>query len=268
EKVEASGRVELDYVGGPEAIPAYNQGEAIQNGVIDMAFIAGAYYPELVPEVLVTLYSELSYEEELENGSIDYLSELHEKMNAKYVGRIAQGDLTTYTTKKVETIEDFKGLKLRATPAYHPIYNALGVDVINMEGGEIYNGLERGLIDGTGWAEYSITDIGVQEVIKYQIQPNYYKLDTSIIMNLDSWNELPEDVQEIITNASIEAYDEMGKVVEEAMIEEREELEANGVEVIELKDGEKFLEIAQEEAWKWLAERVEDIDTLKEYFTK
>lgn len=268
EKVEASGRVEIDYVGGPEAIPAYNQGEAVQNGVIDMAFIASAYYPELVPETLVTLYSELTYEEEIESGAIDYLSEMHEKMNAKYIGRIAQGDLVTYTTKKVETTEDFNGLKLRATPAYHPIYNALGVDVINMEGGEIYNGLERGLIDGTGWASYSITDLGVQEVVKYQIKPEYYKLDTSIIMNLDSWNELPEDVQEIITTASIEAYNEMGDVVEEAMKEEQKVLEEHGVETIELKDADKYLEIAQEEAWKWLGERVEDIDTLKEYFTK
>ncbi|CAM5184566.1 hypothetical protein UACE39S_01383 [Ureibacillus acetophenoni] len=36
-------RVKITYVGGPEAIPAFNQGEAIQNGSIDMSWVASSY---------------------------------------------------------------------------------------------------------------------------------------------------------------------------------------------------------------------------------
>ncbi|RKJ70257.1 hypothetical protein D7X33_23140 [Butyricicoccus sp. 1XD8-22] len=63
---ESNGRIEVEYVGGPESIPPFNQAESVQNGTIDMGWVAGSYYPDIVPEVLGISFSELSYEQELE----------------------------------------------------------------------------------------------------------------------------------------------------------------------------------------------------------
>lgn len=64
-----------------------------------MAWLPTSYYAELVPEALVANFSELTYEEEIERGSIEYLSSLHEQaLNAKLVGRSGMQKYTFYFT--------------------------------------------------------------------------------------------------------------------------------------------------------------------------
>ena len=52
DKVNAVGKgvVQIEFVGGPEAIPTFDQPEAVRTGVIDMVYGPGSYYPGLVPE--------------------------------------------------------------------------------------------------------------------------------------------------------------------------------------------------------------------------
>ena len=52
DKVNAAGEgvVRIEYVGGPEAIPTFDQPEAVRGGVIDMIYGPGSYYPGIVPE--------------------------------------------------------------------------------------------------------------------------------------------------------------------------------------------------------------------------
>ena len=44
------GVVRIEFIGGPEAIPTFDQPEAVRTGVIDIVYAPGSYYPGLVPE--------------------------------------------------------------------------------------------------------------------------------------------------------------------------------------------------------------------------
>ncbi|MET3506577.1 TRAP transporter substrate-binding protein DctP [Halalkalibacter oceani] len=270
ELVEANsdGRVKVEYVGGPEAIPAFNQGEAIATGAVDMAWVASSYYAEMVPEALVSNFTEFTYEEEIENGAIEYLSSLHEENNIKLIGRAAKGQYSIFLKEEVQSMEDFEGLRIRGTSTYLPLLNALGAVALSMPGEEIYSALERGLVDGTAWASFSITDLALQELIEYRVAPNFNTLDTLIIANLDNWNSIPEDLQTIIQDAAIESYYRMAEELDEHIEKENQLLEEAGVETINLPDGEEFQKLALDESWEWLGETVEDIAELEKYFRK
>lgn len=269
---EFGDQIEIDYVGGPESIPAFNQGEAISNNTVDMSWNASSYYSELVPEALITNFTELSYEEELERGSIEYLSGIHEeKMNAVLVGRASElpgGNYSIYLADGVEvnSMEDFEGLNIRGTATYQPILEALGAEAISMPGGEIYSSLDKGLIDGFAWAAYSVGDLGVEEMVGSQILPKFNRSDQLVIANQDFWEGLPEDIQEGIQEAVNESYYAMQEDVAELEAEEQATLEENGAELVELEDGDEFVELAKDSSWEWMSTRVDDIEALEEYF--
>jgi TRAP-type transport system periplasmic protein len=265
------GKIKIKYVGGPEAIPPFNQGEAIQNGTVDMAWVPSSYFAELIPEALVANYSELTYEEEIERGSIDYLSSLHEKaMNAKLVGRSGMQQYTIYLEgdQKVESKADLSGLRIRGTGTYLPFIESLGADAISMTGEEIYSGLEKGIIDGYGYSEPSVETLGVTELVTKKIYPLFNRTDNMIIANLESWNRLPVDIQTIITEGTIYAYNEMQKDIEKLIQKENELLESNGAEIVEVTDGEAYVQQARDASWKWLSKRVNDPEELAKYFRK
>ncbi|WP_158599083.1 TRAP transporter substrate-binding protein DctP [Planococcus salinus] len=266
----SDGRIQIEHVGGPEAIPGFNQGEAVSNGTVDMSWVFSSYYAESVPEALVSNFTELSYEEEIERGSFEYLSELHENaMNVKVLGRGAQGKYSIFLNDEVNSTEDFAGLKIRGTATYAPLLQGLGADAISMEGGEIYTALERGMIDGFAWANYSVTDLGVQELVNYQVVPDFNTNDLLILMNANTMENLPEDLQELVREAAIQSYYEMAEGVEKVIEEEHASLKETGTEFIELEDSEKFQTIALEQSWEWLNTRINsDISELEKYFRK
>lgn len=265
-------QIQIEYVGGPESIPAFNQGEAVSNNTVDMSWNASSYYSELVPEALITNFTELSYEEEIERGSIDYLSSIHEeKMNAVLVGRASElpgGNYSIYLSEGVEvnSMEDFEGLNIRGTATYQPILEALGAEAISMPGGEIYSSLDKGLIDGFAWAAYSVGDLGVEEMVGSQVLPKFNRSDQLVIANQGFWEGLPEDIQNGIREAVNESYYAMQADVEELEAKEQATLQENGAKLVELKDGEEFVQLAKDSSWEWMSTRVDDIEALEEYF--
>lgn len=264
----SGGRIEIEYIGGPESIPAPNQGEAVQNGTLDLSFNFGSYYAEMVPEVLGINYSELTYEEEIEKGTWDYMNEMHENKNMVTLGRIFPAQFGLFTTEKVESTKDLNGLKIRGSTTYVPTLEAFGAEVLNIEGGEIYSALEKGLVDGVAWATFGVTDIGIEEEIEYQILPHFNKLENIWIMNEDVFNELPENLQEILQESAIEAFYESEEVLEEDYDAEQKVLEDAGVEKITLSDEDEFLKTASDASWKWLDSKVDDPEKLENYFRK
>ena len=44
------GVIQLTYIGGPKAMPPFEVGNALKNGVVDLANATGAFYTNLMPE--------------------------------------------------------------------------------------------------------------------------------------------------------------------------------------------------------------------------
>src|SRR4029453_11473731 len=88
EKVNQDGKgvVQINYIGGPRALPPFEVGNAVRGKVVDMAHFAGAFYTNLMPEADALKLISKPMSEQRTNGTWTYINELHNgKLNSQYL---------------------------------------------------------------------------------------------------------------------------------------------------------------------------------------
>ena len=84
DKVNAEGKglVQINVIGGPEAIPPFEVGNALRSGVIDFANTTAVFHANLVPEALALTLTEKPMSELRQNGGYELMDKIHrEKAN-------------------------------------------------------------------------------------------------------------------------------------------------------------------------------------------
>ncbi|MGD8910446.1 MAG: TRAP transporter substrate-binding protein [Chromatiales bacterium] len=108
------------------------------------------------------------------------------------------------TKKPINSIEDFKGLKIRAPGAYGKFLRKLGASPASMAWSEIYTSLATGVIDGSiGSNMIDHRDGNHVEVAKYM-----YKLPLAgaqvlpIVVNRSAWSKLDDELKAAVRKAT------------------------------------------------------------------
>src|SRR4029079_9697884 len=71
------GLVQINYIGGPKAMPPFEIGNALKSGVIDIANSAGAFYTNLMPESDAWKLTQRPMAEIRKNGGVDYMAHVY-----------------------------------------------------------------------------------------------------------------------------------------------------------------------------------------------
>jgi len=205
-KVNAEGKgvVQINYIGGPKAIPTFEVGNAVKTGVVDMAMSTGAFYTNVMPEADALKLTRIFIAEQRKNGAFDYINKVwNEKANMQYLARMVENQpFHIYLTKKIDK-PDLSGLKIRITPVYRDFFQALGAQVVTTAPGEVYTALERGVVDGYGWPIGGIFDLNWQEKTKFRVDPGFYDAEVSIIVNLDRWKKLSQKQRDYLNRQAL-----------------------------------------------------------------
>ncbi|HYE39872.1 MAG TPA: TRAP transporter substrate-binding protein DctP [Ramlibacter sp.] len=190
---EGKGVLQINFIGGPKAIPTFEVGNAVKTGVVDMALNTGAFYTNVMPEADFLKLTQVSVAEQRRNGAFDAINKVwNEKANMQYLARMVENQpFHIYTNKKVDK-PDLSGQKIRITPVYRDFFQALNANVITTPPGEVYTALERGVVDGYGWPIGGIFDLNWHEKTKFRIDPGFYDAEVSIIMNLPAYRKLTQ----------------------------------------------------------------------------
>lgn len=204
---DGKGTLQINFIGGPKAIPTFEVGNAVKTGVVDMALSTGAYYTNVMPEADILKLAETSAAEQRANGGYDLINRIWaQKANMRYLARVV--DFTPfhlYLNKKIDK-PDLTGLKIRITPVYREFFQAMGAAVMTTAPGEVYTALERGVIDGYGWPIHGLFDLNWQEKTKYRVDPGFYNAEVSLIMNLDKYKALPPKARQLLDDEAL-AYE-------------------------------------------------------------
>ena len=157
------------------------------------------------------------------------------------------------TDKKVSSIDDMKGLKIRTTGASGLVVSGLGGSPVGKSMRECYQMLQKGVVDGSLHPLESNKGWKLGEVVKY-VTESYsiaYTTTFAVFMNKDKWNKLTpaqqKTIQEINAEWSIkhgEGWDSSDKA---------------GIEFFKSKGGE-FVSLSDAESKKWEAAIVPVID--------
>jgi TRAP-type C4-dicarboxylate transport system substrate-binding protein len=242
------GQVEIKYLGGDEVIPFRDQVAALKSGTIDMVFTHTGYYTSLIPVLHLINLSELTPREERERGFNEVMNEIHEKKGIHFLGRLGLNlGYGLYLRKPIDKA-DLKGLRIRVSPTHRKIVEYLGGEPAMIPPADIYIALQRGLLDGFMWPAGIIKEWGWQEHVRYILKPFFYNVTNVILVNLNTWKNLPKPLQELLTVSVADAADKFYKENRERSEKELREMHEKGiVKVISLPPAEskKYLEISR-----------------------
>ena len=152
----------------------------------------------------------------------------------------------TFSNKPVRTLEDAKGLKIRAGGGLHAKSNAaLGFVPTSMPAAEMYPAVQRGLIDAVSLSDAAGQIFKVHELAKYRTYNNYTRLFVEYCVGPKWFDNLPADLQ-VVFNAwtrqhaivEAQAFYELGDVIAQSRFK---------------KAGMKFIELSADESKRWEA---------------
>lgn len=254
ERVNENGKgiVQIDVIGGPEAMPPFEVGNALRGGIIDLANTTAVYHANLVPEGMAMTLTNMSMDELRENGGYDLLDQLHrEKAKIHWLGRLTQNIQYYIYLSELPDGVDFDALKVRSAPVYQSFFSALGITPVQTAPGEVFTALERGTIDGYAWPSLGVFDLGWQEKTAARIEPGFNQVETGVYFSDASWNELSQEQQDFLTEQMIAFEGEADRYNALADAEFAHQAEY-GITTIQL-EGEQldtFVKMSNEEGWK------------------
>ena len=166
---------------------------------------------------------------------------------------------------------DLKGVKVRVSPAWREFVNQLGGTTIVMPNTEVYTGLERGTVEGTGWSISGVVDFGWLKFLKYRIDPQFMRTDVLVIINNDKFKSLSPAAQKLVADTAI-AFENAQYAAETTQTgKEDADMQKAGIKPVVLSGPgrAKYVTMAHETGWQRVKERApENYEALRAKFYK
>jgi TRAP-type C4-dicarboxylate transport system substrate-binding protein len=243
-KKRTNGQVEIAYYPGGTLLSPVKMYDGIVTGITDMGLSHIDYTRGRFP---VTEVFDLPLG--FTSGWVDTMvaTDFYNKYKQKDWDEVhvlylsTSGPLILQTVSKpVRTLEDTKGLKVRAVGVMSDVIKALGAVPIPLEMPDCYDALRRAVIDGITVDLSTLKYWKFAEVVKCVTAD--WQLGTGYtfywVMNKDKWNALPPDIQKIFTEVASETRDKQGALWNEMDIEGRDVFKSAGGQMINLSDTE------------------------------
>jgi TRAP-type C4-dicarboxylate transport system substrate-binding protein len=251
---QGKGQVQIKLLGGPDAIPTFEQGNAVKNGVVDMASVAPTFYTNFCPECDAQILAPLRTPQLKKTPFWTVLQKYtNQKLNAQLLSSYGDGIGFHIWTSKTPAAGSLKGMRLRTTPNYTPLFTALGVSLVQTAPGEVLTALERGVVDGYGWPAIGMFDLGWGAHPKYRIDPGFYNVVVNVLVNLDKWNSLRADQRALLNRMADWLETENVRWVEERKAADDKKIKEAGIQIVDLGPGHRKL--AYDAYWEALAKR-------------
>jgi TRAP-type mannitol/chloroaromatic compound transport system substrate-binding protein len=111
--------------------------------------------------------------------------------------------------RPIKDLADFKGMKCRQTGINAEVFQRMGMNTVNMPGGEIVPAAQRGVIDCAEWVG-GIEDLrlGLPQVWKYHYVPGMHEPSVigELMINTEVWKGLSPQQQEVVRSATVETF--------------------------------------------------------------
>ena len=224
-KKRTNGRVEITYYPGGTLLNPVKMYDGVVTGIADMGVSHISYTRGRFPVMEV-----FEQPHGFPSGWVatQVTTDFYNKYTPKEWSDVqvlyinTSGPLILQTVNKpVKTLEDLKGLKIRATGQMSEVMKALGAVPIPLEMGDVYDSLRRNVIDGV------TVDLST---LKYWKFADVYKVRDGRLAawnrlyflfcdSKNKWNALPDDVKKVFTQVAFETNEKQAALWNEMDIE-------------------------------------------------
>ena len=215
----SDGRLTVHVYGAGEIVPAFEVFDAVSQGVVDAGHGAAYYWKGKIPAAVFFTAVPFGMNAQELNGWLHYgggLELWREAYAPANVIPLAGGNsgvqMAGWFNKEINTVDDLKGLKMRIPGLAGEVFAAAGGTAVRIPGGELYTSLQTGVIDALEWVgPYNDLAFGFHEVAKYYYYPGWHEPGSmlELIVNRQSFEALPADLQAIVTYAARAANQDM-----------------------------------------------------------
>lgn len=214
-RVMSNGRLDIQVFAGGELVPPLQVFEAVSLGGVEMGHGASYYWAGKIPAAQFFSTVPFGMEQKgaaawlYHGGGLELWNELYEPFNLMALPMGNSGaQMGGWFNKKIETIDDLKGLRMRMPGLGGKVLNLVGGNPVLMSGGELYTALERGTIDATEWVgPLHDLRLGLNRAASYYYYPGWHEPGTELelLINKSSWEQLPADLQQVVRQAAMAA---------------------------------------------------------------
>ncbi len=243
-----NGKVVIDYYPGQTLAKAPQLYDAVVEGIADISFGVLAYHRGRFP-IMAAVDLPLGYRSGVTATTV--ANKVFNSLSPKEFNDVqvmyfhAHGPGLPHSSKKpLKTMEDWKGMKLRATGNSAAVVTALGGTPVAGSMSEAYQSIQKGVVDGGMYPVESNKGWKMAEVVDYMTEsfPIAYTTTFYVVMNKDKWNLLDAKTQAAITKLNQEYAAKHGQVWDES--------DALGREFF-LSKGNKIIALDPAEAKRW-----------------
>jgi TRAP-type mannitol/chloroaromatic compound transport system substrate-binding protein len=210
----SDGRIKIQVFAGGELVPPLESFQAVSDGTVEVG--SGAAYYWAGKEPATQWFSAVPFGMNAQGMAAWFHGgdglKLWEECYAAFnlvprPGGSTGVQMGGWFNKKINTIDDFKGLKMRIPGLGGKVLAKAGGTVVLLPGGEIFTSLERGVIDSTEWVG-PLHDLrmGFWEAAKYYYYPGWHEPGTYLeyFFNKKAYESLPKDLQQILDAVCME----------------------------------------------------------------
>jgi TRAP-type mannitol/chloroaromatic compound transport system substrate-binding protein len=209
----SGGRFRIEVFPGGQIMPPFECFDAASRGTEIQAFMGSPQYWS-AKEPAIEWFGSIPFGMNPEGMAAwfyqgDGLKLMEEAYGAfNLVPRPAMADspqMAGWFRRKVNTIGDFKGLKMRIVNLGGKVYARAGATTVLTPGSEIYAALERGVIDTAEWIgpHYDMA-IGLHQTARYYYYPGWHEPGTTLDFgfNRKAYDALPTDLRRMLDHAA------------------------------------------------------------------
>jgi TRAP-type C4-dicarboxylate transport system substrate-binding protein len=260
EKTE--GRVKIYFHPGSVLVKGDETYDAVKTGTIDMGFTLQSYTTGVFPLTSILEFPFLFTSSKQVCLTAAELLKTNEAFQKEYgeVIPIWVGATDTscmIATKRVNKVEDFKGLRIR-TPGViqNDVCNVLEIVPVSMPYAEVYDAIQRGVVDGTFGPQCSILEHNFHEVAKELLQFELYVTPLFVSMNKNSWNKISPEDQAAIQELLDQLPEKIGNQYDTRLEADKKIWEENGLIMYSLPEEEmqKIHTMLEPLIDKWLSD--------------
>lgn len=213
-KEVTGGRIDITVHPAGALVPPMGVFDAVSSGTVECGSSGSTYWSGKIPSADLFTAVPFGFEPEdylqwlYHHGGLQLWRETYEKHNIIPFGLAMEGqEVGLLSNKPIRSLAELKKLRVRFAGLGGKIMGSFGSSIQMMGIGELYQALERGVLDAAECATPALNQqLGLYEVTKYMIMPGWHQPATVIelIVNKKAYDSLPDDLKAALDAVSME----------------------------------------------------------------
>ncbi|WP_323010631.1 C4-dicarboxylate TRAP transporter substrate-binding protein [Paracoccus sp. (in: a-proteobacteria)] len=227
-KERSGGKITVEFFWSESLGGATELMDLVSAGAVDLVAPAPSYFPTELPLTNITqlpIVFPTAAAAQLLAEHLDNITGVQKENEDANVVPLFWTSIPPYhvlCNKPISTVSDFRGVRVRSYGEFVPrMWESIGAVPVTTTSPEVYEGLQRGLIDCSYLPNDFALAYKLHEVAKYYVDANFGAIiGWPIYLNRDVWESWPQEVRDLVKEVSAEAAqrdrDEMKLIGEEA----------------------------------------------------